>query len=105
MTVCCGCDGVEVIGVALTAKAQGSGHRLVALLVGVPVSTVRGWLRRFAVNAAMVRVWFTVLAHDLDPLLGVDAFDFAADEGGVDFEHVGVEADGRGLGDGALLGP
>ena len=63
-------DGVEVIGVALTAKAQGSGHRLVALLVGVPVSTVRGWLRRFAVNAAMVRVWFTVLAHDLDPLLG-----------------------------------
>ena len=63
-------DQVEVIGVALTAKAQGAGHRLVALSVGVPVSTVRGWLRRFAVNAAMVRVWFTVLAHDLDPLLG-----------------------------------
>ena len=64
-------DEVEVIGAALTAKAQGSGHRLVALLVGVPVSTVRGWLRRFAVNAAMVRVWFTVLAHDLDPMLAV----------------------------------
>lgn len=63
-------DGVEVIGAALVAKASGWGHRRIALLVGVPVSTVRGWLRRFAVNAGMVRVWFTVLAHDLDPLLG-----------------------------------
>lgn len=63
-------DGVEVIGAALVAKASGLGHRRIALLVGVPVSTVRGWLRRFAVNAGMVRVWFTVLAHDLDPLLG-----------------------------------
>lgn len=63
-------DGVEVIGAALVAKASGAGHRRIAMLVGVPVSTVRGWLRRFAVNAGMVRVWFTVLAHDLDPLLG-----------------------------------
>ena len=39
-------------------------------MLGLPVSTVRGWLRRFARNAEMVRVWFTVLAHDLDPLLG-----------------------------------
>lgn len=38
-------------------------------MVGVPVSTVRGWLRRFAANAEAVRVWFTVLAHDLDPML------------------------------------
>ena len=37
--------------------------------MGVPVSTVRGWLRRFAANAEAVRVWFTVLAHDLDPML------------------------------------
>jgi hypothetical protein len=57
-------DEVDVIGAALAAKASGSGHRRVALLVGVPVSTVRGWLRRFARNAEMV------LAHDLDPLLG-----------------------------------
>lgn len=63
-------DGVEVIGAALVAKASGSGHRRVAEMLGLPVSTVRGWLRRFAVNAGMVRVWFTVLAHDLDPLLG-----------------------------------
>ena len=38
-------------------------------MVGVPVSTVRGWLRRFAANAEAVRVWFTVMAHDLGPLL------------------------------------
>jgi len=35
----------------------------------VPVSTVRGRFRRFAVNAEAIRVWFTVLAHDLDPML------------------------------------
>ena len=62
-------DGVEVIGAALVAKATGAGHRRVAEMVGVPVSTVRGWLRRFAESAEAVRVWFTVLAHDLDPLL------------------------------------
>jgi hypothetical protein len=38
-------------------------------MVGLPVSTVRGWGRRFVLNAEQVRVWFTVLAHDLDPLL------------------------------------
>lgn len=62
-------DGVEVIGLALVAKALGFGHRRAAEMVGVPVSTVRGWLRRFARNAEAIRVWFTVLAHDLDPLL------------------------------------
>ncbi len=62
-------DLVEVIGAALVANAAGLGHRRVADLVGVPASTVRGWLRRFAANAEHVRVWFTVLAHDLDPML------------------------------------
>lgn len=62
-------DGVEVIGAALAAKARGHGHRRSASVLGVPASTVRGWLRRFARAAEAVRVWFTVLAHDLDPLL------------------------------------
>lgn len=62
-------DLAEVIGAALVAKAAGAGHRRAATAVGVPVSTVRGWLRRFAANAEAVRVWFTVMAHDLDPLL------------------------------------
>lgn len=62
-------DLVEVIGAALVAKATGVGHRRAAAMLGVPVSTVRGWLRRFARSAESIRVWFTVLAHDLDPML------------------------------------
>ena len=62
-------DEVGVIGAALVAKAAGVGHRRVAVLSGVPVSTARGWLRRFAANAERVRVLFSVLAHDLDPML------------------------------------
>ena len=62
-------DAVEVIGAALVAKATGLGHRQAAAMLGVPVTTVRGWLRRFARIAEQVRVWFTVLAHDLDPML------------------------------------
>jgi hypothetical protein len=62
-------DGVDVIGVALVAKAAGEGHRRVADRVGVPAATVRGWFRRFAANAELVRAWFTVLAHSLDPVL------------------------------------
>ena len=61
-------DLAEVIGAALVAKAAGVGHRRAAG-AGVPVSTVRRWLRRFATNAEAVRVFVTVLAHDLDPLL------------------------------------
>ena len=34
------------------------------------MSTVRGWFRRFEANAELIRVWFTVLAHGLDPVLG-----------------------------------
>ena len=83
-------DGVEVIGAALVAKASGSGHRRIAVRLGLPASTVRGWLRRFALNAGMVRVWFTVLAHDLDPLLG--RIEPAATVVGDAVEAVGVAA-------------
>lgn len=62
-------DFAEVIGAALVAKADGLGHRRAAEVVGVPVSTVRGWLRRFAASCEAIRVWFTVLAHGLDPML------------------------------------
>ena len=62
-------DLAEVIGAALAAKAAGLGHRKAAAASGAPVSTVRGWLRRFAANAEAIRVWFTVLAHGLDPML------------------------------------
>ena len=63
-------DEVVVVGAALVLKAAGRGHRVVAGMLGIPASTVRGWFRRFGANAEQVRVWFTVLAHSLDPLLG-----------------------------------
>lgn len=59
-------DTVEVIGRALLAKAAGSGHRGIAAVLGRPVSTVRGWLRRFGVRAEGLRVLFTALLHALD---------------------------------------
>ena len=65
-----GRDEVAVIGAALTAKAAGHGYRYSAVVLGVPVSTVRGWLPRFVASVVEIRVWFTVLAHDLDGMLG-----------------------------------
>ena len=62
-------DAVAVIGAALVAKARGRGHRAIAEALGLPVSTVRGWLRRFGVWAETIRVHFTVWAHVLDPEL------------------------------------
>ena len=63
-------DLVEVIGAALSAKAAGAGARRIAAGLGRPVETVRGWLRRFAVRAEVLRVWFTVLLVDtgIDPV-------------------------------------
>lgn len=60
-------DAVAVIGAALLAKAAGAGHRVIATALGRPVSTVRGWLRRFTARAEGVRVLFTGLLHALDP--------------------------------------
>jgi hypothetical protein len=51
-------DGVEVIGEALSAKACGRGVRPIAVLLCRPLTTVRGWLRRFAANAEVLRHWF-----------------------------------------------
>lgn len=63
-------DAVEVIGAALVWKAGGAGHRLIAGRLGRPASTVRGWLRAFARGAERVRVVFTGLLAELDPLAG-----------------------------------
>jgi hypothetical protein len=63
-------DTVAVIGRALSAAAGGVGHRRAAMVVGRPVSTVRGWLRRFRVAAVRVAAHFTVWAYRLDPNLG-----------------------------------
>ena len=60
-------DAGAVIGVALEAAAAGAGFRKVAAGLGRPVSTVRGWLRRFAGRAEQVRVFFTVLLARTSP--------------------------------------
>lgn len=63
-------DEVAVIGQAIEAKVAGEGHRPIAGRLGVPADTVRGWLRRFAANAEMIRPHFTRWAFALDPVLG-----------------------------------
>jgi hypothetical protein len=64
-------DAVGVVGVALAAKARGLGARPVAALVGRPLGTVRGWLRRFGGRVEEVRAWFIRLlcAVAVDPLV------------------------------------
>jgi hypothetical protein len=47
---------VDVIGAAIEARAGGVGHRRVGERLGVPVATVRGWLRRLAGRLEPTRV-------------------------------------------------
>lgn len=60
-------DAACVIGAALEARATGAGHRAIAAVLGRPVSTVRGWLRRFSTVSQDVRAFFTRLLYALDP--------------------------------------
>ena len=60
--------GVAVIGAALEARAR-CGYRRIAAELGVPVRTVRRWLRRFSSNAEAIRSLFTRWAFTLDPEL------------------------------------
>ena len=60
-------DLAAVIGAALAAKAAGAGHRGIALALGRPAETVRGWLRRFAGRLEAVRAVFTLWLRALDP--------------------------------------
>jgi len=62
-------DAVGVIGAAIASKAAGGGHRPIAARLGLPRETVRGWLRRFAARAELLRAAFTALAYALDPSL------------------------------------
>jgi hypothetical protein len=68
--LCRRADTVAVIGRALSVTAGGAGHRRAALVVDRPVSTVRGWLRRFRAAAVRVAAHFTAWAYRLDPNLG-----------------------------------
>ena len=63
-------DEVAVIGAAIEAKVAGEGHRPIASTAGGAADTVRGWLRRFAERAELIRAHFTRWAVALDPELG-----------------------------------
>lgn len=63
-------DEIAVIGAAIEAMVAGQGYRRIAGRLGVPADTVRGWLRRFAERAGLVRAYFTRCAVALDPELG-----------------------------------
>lgn len=58
-------DTVTVIGAALLAKAAGAGHRRIAVLLNVPASTVRGWLRRIVLVADRVLAVLAAAAAEL----------------------------------------
>lgn len=60
-------DSVGVVGKALVAKASGRGVRPIAADVGRAVGTVRGWLRRFAAKAELLRGWFVGLLVAVAP--------------------------------------
>jgi hypothetical protein len=61
-------DVAEVIGAALLARARQVSLRQIAVELGVPLSTVRGWLDRMTgERAELVRAHFTRLAVWLDP--------------------------------------
>ncbi len=53
----------EVIGAALLARAAGSGHRTIAEKLGVPASTVRGWLRVLGTRLEPVRLHLLQVAR------------------------------------------
>jgi len=63
-------DEVSVIGQAIEANVAGSGFRSIASRLGVHAGTVRGWLRRFAERAELIRTHFTRWAVVLDSELG-----------------------------------
>lgn len=60
-------DSSELIGAALTAAADGVGHRRIAAHLRLPAATVRGWLRAFRRIAATICQRLLRLAFAADP--------------------------------------
>lgn len=50
------------IWAAVTARAEGAGHRQVGARLGISAATVRGWLRRAKSRLAAIRSWFLRVA-------------------------------------------
>ncbi len=53
----------DVVGAALTTRADGDGHRAIAARLRVPAATVRGWLRVMAGRLEASRVFLLQVAH------------------------------------------
>ncbi len=52
----------ERIWAVLTARAEGAGHRRIGVILGIPATTVRSWLRRAAQRLEAIRSWFLGVA-------------------------------------------
>jgi hypothetical protein len=52
----------ERIWAALTARAEGFGHRRIGTILSIPAATVRGWLRRAGPRLEALGVWFLQVA-------------------------------------------
>lgn len=61
-------DAAPVIGAALELAAAGCGHRPIAARLLLPVTTVRGWLRRARARAALASSRLWRLAQELGAL-------------------------------------
>ena len=59
-------DSVETVWKALAAAAHGQGHRPIAHQLGLPPSTVRGWLRRARANAEIIANRANIIRIDVD---------------------------------------
>jgi hypothetical protein len=64
-------DLAELIGVALTAAADGTGHRPIAARLGLPAATVRGWLRAFRRRAEALTSRLLPLAASAYPIIAL----------------------------------
>lgn len=64
--VLCGrLDAVDTIGVVLEGVSAVGGVRPAAVAAGVPYTTARGWVRRFAARAVAMAVAFAALTVEL----------------------------------------
>ena len=70
-------DSVETVWAALIAAANGQGHRPIAHQLGLPPSTVRGWLRRARANAEIIANRANTIRFDvgLSPAASHQRFD------------------------------
>lgn len=60
-------DTAANVGSALLAASSGQGHRPIAARLGLPATTVRGWLRRARANVDAAMTAACQRAHLLDP--------------------------------------